>query len=523
MRQTGGTYPERLPFTGETARGGVLLRGVAWLYGLFMAVTLAACLWFPGRIDYLRAEFSRVFLPNGLLVGLGLLCCACLFLLARWLGPRIRHRRAALLVASLLLLATQVMTVWQYYFFTDWDVQGLLDLSYLVSRGLDTSDYAAYFSRYPNNLLLGWFFSVVRKAALRFGLARFEYGLLLLVQCLINTATGALLALLLHELRRDPVLTVFGYELYVLLVGLSPWVSIPYSDSMGLLFPCLIAWLTFRRLRGGLGRTLLRWGLIGVCACIGYRIKPQILILLMAIFLVGLLRQRVRTLRQGLASLGGLAAGFLCASLLCGALVNSLPLTLDPEAEFGPAHFLMMGLNTETMGVYRREDVEFSASFATREERDRANLEQAGERLQAMGAGGFLRLMVQKTLTNYADGTFCWDGEGEFYVSKIEREPSPLGDFLRELYYSGEWGGRYFPLWANFVQMLWLAVLLLSCFSGLSGPDARRDCLMLGILGLSLFELLFEARSRYLFTYVPLYITLAVYGADALRRRVRRP
>ena len=93
------------------------------------------------------------------------------------------------------------------------------------------------------------------------------------------------------------MLTVFGYELYVLLVGLSPWVSIPYSDSMGLLFPCLIAWLTFRRLRGGLGRTLLRWGLIGVCACIGYRIKPQILILLIIIIIVHCARVGLRASR----------------------------------------------------------------------------------------------------------------------------------------------------------------------------------------------------------------------------------
>ena len=522
MKRASGPCPQRLPFAGEAPGPAVLRHGISWLYGVFMAVTLAICLWFPGRIEYLRAAFSRVFLPAGLLLLMGLAVCALLFILSERLGRLIRHRRAALLCASLLLLAVQVLAVWQYYFFTDWDVQGLLDLSYLVSRGYDTSEYAAYFSRYPNNLLLGWLFSVVRSAALKAGLARFEYGILLLIQCLLNTATGALLALLLHELRRDPTLTIFGYALYVLLVGLSPWVSIPYSDSMALLFPCLIAWLAFRRIREGSGRAALRWGLIGVCACIGYHIKPQVLILLMAILIVGLLRQRRRTLRLGLSSLGGLAAGFLCASLLCGVLVNSLPLERDADAEFGPAHFLMMGLNTETMGVYLKEDVEYSASFPNREQRDRADLERAMERLRDMGGAGFLRLMVQKTLTNYADGTFCWDGEGEFYVSRIEREPTPLGDFLRELYDSGDWGGRYFPVWANAAHMLWLAVLLLSCFSGLAGQDARRDCLMLGILGLSLFELLFEARARYLYTYVPLYITLAAYGADALRRKLRR-
>ena len=36
--------------------------------------------------------------------------------------------------------------------------------------------------------------------------------------------------------------------------------------------------------------------------------------------------------------------------------------------------------------------------------------------------------------------------------------------------------------------------------------------IMLSILGLTIFELLFEARARYLFTYAPLYIILAVLG-----------
>ena len=63
MRQTGGTYPERLPFTGETARGGVLLRGVAWLYGLFMAVTLAVCFSYGG------SSMMTMFAAMGLVSG----------------------------------------------------------------------------------------------------------------------------------------------------------------------------------------------------------------------------------------------------------------------------------------------------------------------------------------------------------------------------------------------------------------------------------------------------------------------
>ena len=42
--------------------------------------------------------------------------------------------------------------------------------------------------------------------------------------------------------------------------------------------------------------------------------------------------------------------------------------------------------------------------------------------------------------------------------------------------------------------------------------DYTIEVMTLSIIGLSLFELLFEARARYLFCYAPLYVMLAGWG-----------
>lgn len=60
--------------------------------------------------------------------------------------------------------------------------------------------------------------------------------------------------------------------------------------------------------------------------------------------------------------------------------------------------------------------------------------------------------------------------------------------------------------------MIWLTIVSLNIFSGRKLPNNSICVIMLSILGLTLFELLFEARARYLFTYAPLYIILAIYG-----------
>ena len=106
-------------------------------------------------------------------------------------------------------------------------MEALLDLSYLLVHGGESEGLIQYFSRYPNNLLLGWVFAQVRGLFAALGLERFEYGSLLILQCALNALTGALLVLLLRELGCSRSRLIFGYGVYVLLIGLSPWVSIP--------------------------------------------------------------------------------------------------------------------------------------------------------------------------------------------------------------------------------------------------------------------------------------------------------
>ena len=43
---------------------------------------------------------------------------------------------------------------------------------------------------------------------------------------------------------------------------------------------------------------------------------------------------------------------------------------------------------------------------------------------------------------------------------------------------------------------------------------------MLAILGLILFELLFEARARYIYTYVPIFCVLAALGMNGAVQKI---
>ena len=174
----------------------------------------------------------------------------------------------------------------------------------------------------------------------------------------------------------------------------------------------------------------------------------------------------------------------------------------------------MMGANTDRMGAWAGEDVEYSASFATREERDIADWKVFKERISEMGVYGCYMQAVRKTLTNYNDGTFAWWQEGGF-VAYPHEDISNIDVKIKSVYNIEEEGGYNNNKWSNIMQCIWLTILLSLIFvpiNKISCYDKQILVAMLAILGLSLFEIIFECRARYLYSYSPIYVILATIG-----------
>jgi hypothetical protein len=261
------------------------------------------------------------------------------------------------------------------------------------------------------------------------------------------------------------------------------------------------------------------WFAITILSVLGYKLKPQVLIVFIAIFMISAINTlRTRNKNGIIRKVLAIAVGFICALVISKMAVSSMKIEIDDNKTFNIQHFFMMGMNPEDMGIWSENDVNFSGSFDTAETRNAEDMKLALERIKDMGVVGVSKQLVRKTLTNYCNGTFCWAGEGTFFVKVLEEKSSPISGLLRGLYYTRGCAdiGKYYAVWANFEQMLWLTVLMLSVFSAFTQKSSEKNVIMLAIIGLTIFELLFEARARYLYTYVPLYIVLAIYGIDCI-------
>ena len=171
-------------------------------------------------------------------------------------------------------------------------------------------------------------------------------------------------------------------------------------------------------------------------------------------------------------------------------------INVDREKRFNITHYAMLGWNTESKGVFTVKDENFSGKYEKLKDREKANLEELKRRITEMGLGGVINQIARKILTNYNDGTFS--GVATFvYIRKeynIEGINKELSKFLKNIYYEN---GKYNMIYTQIMQCLWIGILIFNMFSYNDGKSTKISIVILGIIGLFIFEILFEARSRY--------------------------
>lgn len=469
------------------------------------------------------------------------------------------------LALTVLLGLAQFWFVGSYHFVTGWDSGTVSEAAWQIATtgGVPAgSFFETYISTYPNNLFLTWVATWCMRASVALGDPSELGGQLVFValNCVSNAVTCWCVYRLVALLANGR-LALMGWLLAEAILLVSPWASIMYSDSLVVGVSGAIAlnyaevrlWLSGGAHRGGdvrhavsgrpvergrvaragapaaLGRCLLM-GLLGI---VGYDLKPQSAFVLLAIAVVealGLAGSVVASLPsrrlpacagRALLCVAGVLLGVLLAMGATTRAEASLGIPVDGDAAFGPAHFLLMGSNEERLGTYYGPDVDYSASLPTRRERTQGDLERYQRRVTDYGPAQYGWLLVRKAMMTYSDGTFSWGIEDPFFDNLMPRPgDGPMRRLAQALYLPD---GALCPLWASVSQALWLATLLLCVLAGIrtdaTGWGVRSRIvvvLMLTILGVTLFEILFEARARYLYTSLPIFVTLAMVGLGNL-------
>lgn len=505
---------------------------VAVLFGAAMlAIVLLLLFAFPVvEFDRKRQEYGTL-LP---MAALGVAAGLCLAALVRRCPPRHAGRavrRAALPAACAALFFVQVFICYHGYFLMGWDSISTMKSAYAIAGGDELIDNY-YLSLYPNNALLTLLFGGLMKLfRLLSPGARLDRCVffLIVVQCVLSCATAYLLTRIAQRWFRSGRAAAGTFLAYAGFTGLSPWLIVPYSDSMGLMVPTLILYI-YQRWRDGRGGWAF-WPLLGVLTWIGYSVKPQCCIVSVAIVLY----EGVRMILTRRAA--SWLCGALCVLLLTAvgagpvtdAILDASPIEMREGRDIGGLlHYVMLGLNPESHGVYRDEDMYLSARAESPQARREAQLAVIRERLAAMSAGDWAEHLAKKALSNFADAPVIWSFGGAICWQEIEDKDGFFSPLIKRLIAVGEVNVGFSPLFVYF-ECVWLAILVFSLLAPVllwrlrrRGDQADLLCvMMLSVFGLVLFQMIFEAGNRYFMVYTPFMVLLAVAALRELTGRRR--
>jgi len=424
-------------------------------------------------------------------------------------------------IMAVLLFGAQVYISYHLYFILGWDVSivaGTADWIWTGERGIG-DEY--YFSQYPNNVAIVYILAGIYRAAVALGLEVYRYFVSILADCVLIDLAGGFGALSVKRLTGSPKAGLGAFIIFSGLVGINPWMVVPYTDTYSILFPALTFYLYLCAKQADKRyQEWILWGLAGLAGMVGYLIKPSAAIVLIAIVGYEVFRLAVAKGQRRVAAvhLGIILAAYFLAQGLWLHMLAATGSELNEEVRFSYTHYLMLGLNEENTGAYSSGDYHFSLSIPDRKTRSRENLRIVGERLQTYGVGGYLEFMCKKLLLNYNDGVFAWEQEGGFELAERNAPVTIAFQRVRRLFRCGtDWYGYY----ATFAQALWVFVLLAMPFIllGKKCGNSRMEeelILCVSLLGSFLFVMLFEARARYLYNMLPIYVMGAVVGLRKL-------
>lgn len=432
------------------------------------------------------------------------------------------HFTAVLVSSMVVLLILQIILIMCISVPIGWDCGVIVDAAF----SQDMSSYSEYFSIYPNNIFLLFFFRIVGKILYTLPIDNPWLVLSLLNALAVNAAIlFSVLSMKKIFGNKSAAITLF---FAILLLGFSPWLIVPYSDTFSMPF-VVLSFFLYLQLNGqnSVVKKIILGACIGLSACIGYLIKPSALIPLIAIILLHLLCTNFSKkgfLKNSSFIPAALAAFFLLNSGFGLFVSHQTSIPINPDKATPMSHFFMMGLKEVESpphilyGTWNEEDVALTCSFSTKEKKIAANKQVIQDRLQEYGLAGYLNHLNNKARWITSEGSFYWGIEGNFALFDKMRSPT-----IKEMI---DPKGKYFDIYNYTAQGIWIFVMLLLVI-----PVALRKkevyhkeltmmrCTLFGIL---CFILLFEGRSRYMINHLPFFVMLASYGFQSITDQIQR-
>lgn len=387
-----------------------------------------------------------------------------------------------------------------------WDMGEVFNIAKTIAGGNVVENYYLYY--YPNNIMITVIYTVVFKIAMILGITD-----LILAATVFNsflvTGTAVFIYLAAHELYgKQQALLILIITLLTTPLYLQS--AIYYTDSASMFFTALTLYLFLKVLHAHKKtESVIFQILLGISVFTAFETKVTTFILIIALLIYALYRG------FKLADIKKVWISFLAFVILLSAFITAKNIIFDRELtdryQYPPEHWIMMGL--DGVGGFNLNDCIYTSSYDSYELKQQADREMIKTRLSSYNSNTFLKHITQKLKYAWTDGVY-------FAPEKLRRDPvNP--NLLHEFVLSG---GKYTKYYKYFPQTMHFAMLILITVSAYSVMKCKKNkgieaALILAVLGIVIFLLIWENRSRYILTMFPVMMILQLSGLDYIIKR----
>ena len=499
---------------------------IGFMYILMGALFLPVlfCVVFIGNhMDYSEIYKVNALLPNYIFAMIALADFVFIFLVA-WACRKIRLTHKAhlgldglLAILFLLLFLVNVRIAREIAFYFHWDVMVVTSHAVEVAEG-NPLGYSVYFSMYTNNIPILYILKEIYSKAV--ANANYPYPssfLWIEVNCALISLGGFFSCLTVKKLTNGLIPTLTAFLLYLALGGITPWKIAPYTDVFGIVFPiaCIYFYLCYRETEKSVRKYLSVTAAL-MAGMLGGLVKPSGYIVVIAILMAELVSWLAGDRKRWhyiLAEAGLVAALFLAKGACMDYMMKDMGLDFNPELEASWQHYFHMGQNGETTGTYSSDDESIFGEFQnSREDRDKAAFERAVGRVKDRGFLGNIYFWLKKMVMVFNDGTFGWQCNWihEHYPPDLASNDGCM-ELLRNIFWPQSLYSGKFNAFCQFAWIFCMLGIAGICFS----PKEQREkyvILVLAFLGIFCYQLLFEAKPRYLLMFLPLLCAVSACG-----------
>lgn len=388
-----------------------------------------------------------------------------------------------------------------------WDMGSVYEIA--KSHALTgTMGESTYLVSYPNNILIAVIYAIVFKTASFLGITEF-IGTATIFNALIVTLTVWItfkIAKILFDAKK--ALTILFIML--LTTPLYLYVSIYYTDTLSMLFSTLIfyVFLIVNNLEKGKKKLLLEI-LLGIIIVMAWKIKVTSAFVFIAIcvfyILNGLNMKKVKEISNIIISV---FIFLLLYNFVIEDRINNRP---DVDNLRMPIEYwILTGLSKN--GDFKEEYYQFFVKYPTYSEKKEAGRNKIKEELSSFTSNDFVKHLTEKLKFAWTDGTY-------YAPEKLRRKPVEY-NILHEIILPT---GKYSSYYKYFPQAMHIGLLIFMIFSSIrilkeKDYKSKNMILLISIFGLIIFLLIWENRSRYILTMLPLYILLGINGVETIEK-----